>query len=115
MYVHPVGRRHIQQRWLQGMAQKDLAKGWKKSPDGPSRIQAHTNEPCAFHGLDTQLVMARIIRIPEHIEQEGHDRPVVLKDNDPSSYDRRCTSDFTLANVTSLASATMANVVMACS
>ena len=35
--------------------------------------------PSTFNGLDLQLVMAWIIRILEHIKQEGHDRPIMLQ------------------------------------
>ena len=42
------------------------------------RNQVHTDEPGTFHGFDTQLVMARIIRVSEYVEQEGHDRPIML-------------------------------------
>lgn len=48
---------------------------WK----GLSNNQVHTDEPSTFHGFDTQLVMARIICISEHVEQERHDRPVMLR------------------------------------
>lgn len=41
-------------------------------------VQVHTNEPGTFHGFDTQLVMARIIRISEYVEQQGHNRPIML-------------------------------------
>ena len=50
----------------------------EESSDSLSGDQEHTNEPSTFHGFDTQLVMARISRISEYVEQEGHDRPIML-------------------------------------
>lgn len=90
------------------IAERKQPQTYRKAGEQHNTYQART-----FHSLRSQLPVVRPIRVTQHIHKQRHNRGVVLRVR--QTLRTKTKKERTFPKVVSLASATIANVVIACS